>query len=355
MIELEDVLGKVQLWSGPKLFLRFYGRFVFVRMRGMVRVLAVDVQSDDTSVSDDRDCDVAAISREKNTHVQLDDNTHVDDRDCHIPFMTLREKNVDPDSVKASSRIMGTEIAPFQGALNVWNLTQWTVTVQGDGIVSWPDDEAIPLADLKQLSGSDIHPRYLPPGRPGGRVTAIIDISGGYGFSFHLPDKDVKVPPLTKEAENPLHINEIKNPFGTRYDIVTVRSQHTPVPDQRRRQALADMVQITLNLPTDGVTLTIDKNDSSTPPTANKESIRVRPAGDEVVVLSFSNLCSGDLQRGPDVEFAHLYCVLQQPGPYQDRKIPTLYPAGGVVADSVRFGDCFLGAMISASPTAESQ
>src|SRR5689334_9180106 len=151
MINIENVLGKVQLWSQPQLFLRFYGRFLFVRTESMLRVLAIDV-TDDKSDPDNPDRE-PCTAYVKHT----DDKPNADDRDCHVPFMTLREKNVGLATIKPSSRIMGTEVAPFQGALRVWNLKQWTVTINSDGgPVRWPEDEAIPLADLGVLSGSDI-------------------------------------------------------------------------------------------------------------------------------------------------------------------------------------------------------
>lgn len=115
------------------------------------------------------------------------------------------------------------------------------------------------------------------------------------------------------------------------------------------------MVQITVDLPPDGIVLTVDQNKSSKTAAAAKDQINIKPGVDQVVVLSLSNLCSGDLQDGPDFEFAQFYCLLKDPPDYEDRRIPTLYPADKIVVQSPRFGDCFLGAMISAPSPEKSQ
>jgi hypothetical protein len=315
MTTVDDVLGKLQVWSGAQLFIRFYGRFVFVFAGSELRVLAVDVRRD----------------RSQNAGRE----------DCHIPFMTVREKNVGLHTVQPSSRIMGTEVAPFEGALNVWNLNQRIIDIKSSGSVNWPDKNVIPLKDLKHLSGSEIDDAYLQPHPsmvPNTAVTAIIDIHSGYSFSFHLPSKEA-------------------NPLDTLYDIVTVGNQHDPVPGECP-QRLADMVQITMPLPPDGVALTLDDNNSSTKPSAS--DITINPATDRAVVLSFSNLCSANLEAGPDLEFAQFYDVLKNPpDDYNDRRIPRLttpisraarQETSPLTNTSPRFGDCFLGAMISAPP-----
>jgi hypothetical protein len=314
MMTVDDVLRNPQLTKASQLWLRFYGRFVFVRSDPDVIVLAVNTCPSGHTADD------------------------------HKVFVSIREMNVRDTNITASSRVIGTEVAPFEGALNVWSIDKCDIEVSGNGGVTWPGstNDLIPLADLKVLARTGkVNPMLLeksqfPPSQS--LVTARIRIHEGSEFSFHLPLG------------------------GFTYQFVTLNQPREvfeggPYP-------LADMVQVTRRLPREGVHLTVDSWPSSAAGSDGTRTITVDPLFEPIVVVSFSNLCSGGNEVDfTDAEFAAFYEVLlERPQPLYVPKLANVsvhWPQPGESRKStpftesrresmLPFGDCFLGAMISA-------
>ena len=321
----------------PGLWVRFYGRFVFVPTREKQRdgteqlrltVLAVDVGYAKTE---------STVAPNLDEHNITPGDKDKEPKDRHHVLMTVLEKNVvrkkdDGDWKSATLRLIGTEIAPFQGASYIWDIDGCSVDIPGSGGVREPL-ELIPLANLQQLSkGKQLNQVYLkhPPNKP--VVTAIIEIHAGSQFAWHLPTK------------------KSVRPGDTKYEFVSANTGQ--VDHAFEPKPYADMVQITMDLPPEGVKLNVKKRETNEHDTIRTLHIVAGPAPiqnktDPVVVISFSNLCGADVSDGngpyKDEEFATFYKLLVEMP--LDVLIPQL--ADEKTRNIPPFGDCFLGATFS--------
>jgi hypothetical protein len=235
---------------------------------------------------------------------------------------------------------MGTDLVPFRGALNVWNLEGCVLDVWSQDPLKWSElrEPHIQLADLGELSHSQLRKRYVeePVESP---VTAIIRIHGGTATPAHIPGRDVT------------------QLFPT-YEYVDVNNSEA---DGDNAGILADMVQVTMDLPAKGVE--ISKGDKSSDHLFVCGDVAMLPVppnkkvDDPVVVVTFSNLCNRSEPLQVDKEFAQFYTLVvdQQakrrvPKMTSPKPSPTTGSCGGPVVTRIPFGDCFLGAKI-ACPT----
>jgi len=333
----DDIARALQVLNPAQLWLRFYGRFLFVNTGSDLVVLAVNACSTPTDLDGSR-----APSKSPNGE--------------HKIFLTIREVNARSLSIEPASRLVGTEVAPFLGALNVWNIDGYSIEVSGKAGKAWPTDKQIPLADLNVLApdckvNSDLlkrnhplHPHFL----------SVIRIPEGSQFSYHLPTKD----------------------FGALWEFVDSVDRTTVFGSPNNPlapQPLADMVQIAIDLPEGGVDLTLDPLPSDVVKADSRSgSITVtpflNPLIERIVVVSFSNLCSTPVPFGPgpyvDTEFTSFYNVfVEQPQklflpqlssvvrlPARESELRQRNPlAANTGLQWFRpMGDCFLGATVSA-------
>jgi len=324
MTTVDDLARRLQVLNPAQLWLRFYGRFLFVKPKSGLIVLAVNACRDATSKGSAGN---PAPEQSSKTNHQV--------------FLTIRQINCESHGIDPSSRLVATEVVPFQGALNVWSIDGSSIEVLGKSALGWPECELIPLADLNELAPDcEVNSRFLDPYQalqdPDSPFTAFIRIHEGSQFSFHLPTKD----------------------FGALWEF---RAPDGSVCGDPR--PLADMVQITMTLPRDdGANLTFKQLPrgvaGTNSPTA---TISVRPFIEPIVVVSFSNLCSTPtlINQGDytDREFASFYNIFVKPPDDKKLFLPHLksfVPAprqaeavqGDVSEPFAPFGDCFLGAMI---------
>jgi hypothetical protein len=311
----------MELMKPVELDLRFYGRFIFVMPKddhAPLTALAVNLQQTPTT-----------------------ERTGVKPPDCHEVFLTVRQENVGGGTPER--RLMSTDYVPFRGALNVWNLEHYVLDVCSDDPFEWRDlkEPPVRLADLDKLSHCKLNPKYLGES-PEDPVTAIIRIFGGSATPLHIPSRSV--PNLIPDYEY----------------VLPEDPNAEPVPAGK----LADMVQVSMSLPSDGLKISMTKKTREQdqqdlticgdffelPPNPPKEATK---ASNPIVVVTFSNLCnrSEQLYSDPDIEFACFYNLLS--GTTDERRVPKLAnpkpPATtcGVISQMVPFGDCFLGAKIS--------
>ena len=280
-----------------QVWVRFYGRFVYVVGNGELTALALNFT---------------------NSKVKA----------CrHDAFMTISEPNVDigkaTDSLNPTYLSIGTELAPGNGGRYQWSIAQRVIDVPIDGGFKWADATDLRIANLGTLSGGKIVDEKYLRGfvAKNSPVQAVIRLHGGEGTPYDL-------------ANEPLFYRFV--PYGN--------TAATSKDDPTR---LADMIQVVFDRPADAVEVTFIKDEQTH--AEGTKIVRVRkdskhtraPSGDPLII-SFSNLCPVSSSTSPDTEFAGLYDVLIDAPDVDHRKIPILSSAG-----MQPFGDCFLGAMIS--------
>jgi hypothetical protein len=318
MTSVDDVGQSLEL-DPSKVWLRFYGRFLLVRSGTDLIVLAVNACRDATARASN------AASKQSPTS-------------DHKVFLTIRQVNAYPTGIDPSTRLVATDVVPFQGALNVWSIDGCSIEVPGQSGVTWPGRELIRLADLNELAPDcDVNSKFLDPGPelsdPNFPFTAIIKIHEGSVTSGHLPTPD----------------------FGAMWEFRASDGSVSGTP-----RPLADMVQIGITPPRTGLDLTFDRLPAGTASAnSRKPTINVRPFIDRItVIVSFSNLCSTptlDIRNDfVDTEFASYYQVFLETPPklYLPHLRSLALPPTGEPLDRdlaqgfAPFGDCFLGAVV---------
>jgi len=335
----DEIARALELLNPAQLWLRFYGRFLFVYSDDDLIVLAVNACGAETSTQSGG---TPTRSQSAKAH----------ENGKHRLFLTIREMNAMCPSIEPTSRLVGTEVAPFQGALNVWDIDGYSIDVPGKSGAKWPSDKRIPLADLNVLApGYKVNSNLLKRNQPlHPYFLGVIRVPAGSDFSYHLPTKD----------------------FGAKWEfIASDDSTVFGAPDDPLREPLADMVQITMDLTDGAVDLKLEPLPADTVATSPPSgSITVMPFTgpkvDPIVVVSFSNLCSTPAPIGGaddpyvDREFGSFYNVFLDPP--KRRYLPRLTAAGFSVGELERrrrealangcvesfrpMGDCFLGAMV---------
>ena len=287
-------------FTTPELWLRFYGRFVFVE-------------------ADNRPGQLTAVA------VKMDDEPP-ESPNHHQVFLTIAENNVDRDTSKQPTyRITGTDVIPIEAVRLMWNLESSHMNFPGPNDFKWFQSRVnMPLADLNSL---------IKPTEPVLRTfestaKAVITLQTGTGLASHLT-----------------------TPFKLmQYEYISLLTQKPVEP--RRTWDLADMVQVTIKMPAGSFSIGFGDN----------ERVVIRPKlPTAAVVLSFSNLCTSRNRDFTDTEFAAFYGIVEKP--VDEIKVPKLAsvfslpkPAatGPVVEPILPFGDCFLGASITVAKLPDS-
>jgi len=322
----------------PQLFIRFYGRFVFVLPkpdRPHLTALAINLPD----------------GHNRNRPDSSDRGS------CHQCFLCIREEDLAPGSLQSDQRIMGTDVIPFKGSLNLWNLEKYTIDIEShEKTTDWHELCDVKLADLGQLSGSEVAPRFLGD-VPEDPVIAIIRIPGGRVDCGHLLNFDTRIDPKKPPCPQLHALLPI-------YQYVDLDPPHTAVPGDLH---LADLVQVTMSLPANGVGLSVSKNGKSrTPiricrdyfPVQEKQERSLQDSTPmPAAIVSFSNLCSAGDPQFIDTEFAGYYRLLKgRPSTILVPKVADDSLTKKIVANAscrvgdrqffIPFGNCFLGAKI---------
>jgi hypothetical protein len=273
----------------PDLFVRFYGRFIFAETPGApggLRAIAIDPGWN---------ADIPA--------------------DAHHLFLTLSEGQIampigrrPANFRKASYRVMAN-VDPFHASHLLWTLRRQYVDIPSGGGVTWSPGAKERVADMNALgSGQILNGDYLR--HVHGPVTSIISLNGGIATAFQM-------------TTMPL-----------RYEYVAFGQ---PTVVSKDAGLLADMVQVQLPFPQDGLTLTTIDESGST----STISIPTPTAPPTVpVIITFSNVCSTS-HEGADFEFAGFYEIFDPPPVLPTRLIPRM-----TTVHTRPFGDCFLASRV---------
>jgi len=281
-------------FATPELWVRFYGRFVFVEARdrpGQLTALAVKM-----------------------------DHKPADSPDHHQVFLTVAENNVDRVASKNPTfRITGTDLVPIEAVRLMWNLELSHIDIPGPDDFEWMKSPLTrPLADLNHLIES------TEPQLSAFELTAkaVITLHTGTGLASHLT-----------------------TPFKLmRYEYVSWQTGEPVEPG--RTWDLADMVQVSIKMPTRSIEIGFD----------NHERVVIDPKlPTAAIILSFSNLCTRADRHLTDMEFVKFYEILENrlddaklkvPRLTNVISLPTPAPTETAVEPILPFGDCFLGASI---------
>jgi len=199
-------------------FIRFYGRFLFVMPKDGspgLTALAVDLGATEAGGSGS------------------------DPTRRHQPYLTIRQEDIATGSAAPDRRFISTDVIPFRGALNLWNLEGYDIDIPIPQSKPFPIDkihDPIHLADLQtDLHGGELNKDYLKS--PRSPVTAIIRVNAGPGVELQVPSRI------------PKHLIQS-------YEYVP--ADH---PEENGTDAgeLADAVQIAIEYPSTGVTLALTK------------------------------------------------------------------------------------------------
>ena len=245
--------------------MRFYGRFLLAEQGkgGAVKVLALDPG------------EVPELSSGK-----------------HHSFMTVARYHVSekvPSARRHTLAVMAAA-AELEDRLTeqaVWDLNGLALKLKGTGTVTWRGETLLP--DLTRLStGADGETTLREQ-----RAKAIVEIPYG-----------------AVEAKQVGH--SLPFTFSPLRDALP-----EAVPGGLEWVPLADMVEIVI----DAGALTFEVKNVATP-NAPPEAISLTAKDQELIVVSFSNLCTSPPQRGYDREFAALYEAVENAPAVLDRKVP---------------------------------
>jgi len=293
------------------LVLRFYGRFVVVESKNPPDLIII-----------------AAKMNIKGQKVAR-----------HDSLLTIREGNVDRRTgteLAPIYRMMPSNVVPYDGARLIWDIAGCDIDIPITGKFEWKQPWVdLPIADLGTLSKRRLNKKSLQVGR-GSRANAIVRVHAGWGTAFQKLDDAFRL---------------------TRYEYVC------PGEPSKPAGALADMVQVVLPLPDDGVALSF-KQKKSTIRVLGKSLLPAqlpfgldpndgKSGGLSGVVLSFSNLCTTAHDLALDSEFSAFYEMVENPPVESKRWIPQAQPVDKKsTGDSPLprrvqpFGDCYTNAKI---------
>jgi len=312
----------------PKLWVRFHGRFVFVHSKSAQSLTVLAVKMDKNPYFGAAPHDVFMTIREGNVHrtpKAAPQHTPISDppKPEFEPKYRIAANNVLPRPLSSVSPAL------YDGARLLWNLSEVEVNIPLTGGFEWKD-KVVELADLAHLSeksggGRDLAPRCLDSINPECATTAIVRIRAGFGRAAH---------------ERP---NDAKAAKAMVYGFVP-RSNPDATPIEEG--ILADMVEVSMDLPDASVALSFDRKGSDEPSYVTVSGGNFLMGPD--VVVTFSNLCTTSEDSSVDKEFAAFYEVLARRPDVDQGLVPK---AGApVISSPLMFrpnGDCYLAAKIS--------